>query len=403
MAQQAALLSPLRRPAVRLVTIGQALSTLGDMFFLVALPFLLVGGADPVHVGAPSLATTLAVLGVARVVATPVGGMLADRWHPRTVMLIADGGRSVGILLFLPVFAARPLLWQLVVGALVVGVLEGLFLPAYRAVMPSLVPGEELAAANAVGESASVVAVVVGPLVAGVAVLAFGPAVAIGINAVTFAVSAALLALVRPIGQGGEAEPMSVTGLRGFVKATPLFSAVLVIAGVLGLTTAAVLSVALPLLAASQHTDGARVFGYLLAANGVGMLAGALLAGGVRWPVRRGLVAVGLLAMHGLLMAGLPHVPLAVQLLAVAGLGLIDGVLSIMVLTLVQTIAPKALLGRAMAALTLVRTGVYPLAAALAGALIAAWGNTPMFLVAGAGAVLAALAAAALPAIREAR
>lgn len=393
------LLIPLRRRDVRLVVVGQSLSTLGDMLFTVALPFMLLAGG--VRAGARDLAVTLVVLGTVRLLATPLGGILADRWHPRTVMLLADGARALAVLLFLPWDGAAPGLWRLAAGAVVMGLFEGIFLPAYRVMMPTLVPDEELAAANSVGEAGSVLAVVLGPLIAGVAVVAFGAGPVIAVNAATFGLSAILLSAMRAVRPPAPA-PVPAGGLAGFVRRTPLFTAVLVMTGALGLTAAAVLSVALPALAAERYPDGARVFGYLLAANGAGLLVGTVLAGGVRWPRRRGLLAVGLLAVHGLGLFAIPYVGLALALPILALLGLVDGALGVLVITVVQRLAPEGLRGRVMAAFTVVRTSVFPLAAAVAGAVVTALGAPAMFVAAGVGVFVVSVLGVGLRAVREA-
>jgi MFS transporter, DHA3 family, tetracycline resistance protein len=404
--------APLRRRDFRLLTAGQSLSSFGDLMFTVALPFLLLSGGT--LAGARDLAGVLTVLGIARLIGTPIGGVLADRWDPRRVMLVADGGRAIGVLLFVPWDgAARPQVWQLLAGALAVGVLEGIFLPAYRAITPMLVSDRELPAANSVGEAANVIAVIAGPLVAGIAVGTVGPAAVIGINAVTFALSAAILvAMRRPVraGEGAATADRPVPGeaapgpsLSRFVRRTPLFPAVLLMTAVLSLTAAAILSVALPVLAADRFSDGARAYGYLLGAHGVGLLAGTVAAGAVRWPERRGLVAVALLVLHGSGLVVLPQVPgLLPAVLILALLGVVDGALGVLVLTLLQRLAPDTLRGRVMAAFTVVRTSTYPLAVALAGIVVTRADAPAMFLVAGAGVLVVAGLGVLLRPVREA-
>src|SRR5262249_44885742 len=82
---------PLAVRNFRLLSVGQSTSTIGDYCYAVALPWLILSG----HGGTVLLGTVLACYGVPRTVLIPLGGVLADRLGPRTVMLASDLGRCV--------------------------------------------------------------------------------------------------------------------------------------------------------------------------------------------------------------------------------------------------------------------------------------------------------------------
>ena len=82
---------PLAVRSFRLLTAGQFASTIGDFCYAVALPWLVLSA----HGGAILLGTVLACYGVPRTVLIPVGGVLADKVGPRTLMLAADAARCV--------------------------------------------------------------------------------------------------------------------------------------------------------------------------------------------------------------------------------------------------------------------------------------------------------------------
>jgi MFS family permease len=93
---------PLGVRSFRLLAGGQFTSTIGDYCYAVALPWLVLSS----HGGAILLGTVLACYGVPRTVLIPVGGVLADKVGPRTVMLAADAMRCV-LVTALAVLAAR--------------------------------------------------------------------------------------------------------------------------------------------------------------------------------------------------------------------------------------------------------------------------------------------------------
>lgn len=133
----AGLLRPLRRPDFGLLVTGQTVSTFGDFLFVVAFPFLVLAGPD----GVRGLGLALTLLGLARLLGAPLGGILADRWHPSVTMIGADLARAMAL-----AWLAASLqdgvapLWRYCVVATLLGLLEGVFLPAYRSVTPAVLP-----------------------------------------------------------------------------------------------------------------------------------------------------------------------------------------------------------------------------------------------------------------------
>ena len=142
---------PLAARSFRRLAGGQFASTIGDYCYAVALPWLVLSA----HGGAIMLGTVLACYGVPRTVLIPVGGVLADKAGPRTVMLAADSARCV-LVAGLAVLAARQVVSLAALGpiAALTGAGEGLFIPASFAIMPSLLNEDRLAAGNALSTAA---------------------------------------------------------------------------------------------------------------------------------------------------------------------------------------------------------------------------------------------------------
>jgi MFS family permease len=414
--------SPLADRNFRLLTAGQATSTIGDFCYVVALPWFVLSS----HGGTVLLGTVLACYGVPRTALIPLGGVLADRIGPRRLMLGADVARCL-LTVALTVLAARhlaSLVWLAPVAALL-GAGEGLFMPASFAIMPSLLPAESLQAGNAINSAAVQVGTVLGPALGGTLVATSGPVPAFAIDAASFAVSAAALWLMRPppavpalaeaagAGQadaapGGEAAgaaagrktaPPSVWRL---LRGSVFFRRVLLISVLANLTFAGTFEVALPALAHAHY--GAGGFGTLMACLGVGSVAGTLVAARRLTSARPMVVASAAFIGAGVFVAlmpflgGLPGAALAALLFG-AGIGFGD----IIVITLIQQWSPPAVLGRVMSMIMLASLGVFPLSVAISGLLVRAFGPVPFFPAAGATLVLGLVIALASSEVRNFR
>ena len=178
----------------RLLCGGQFASTIGDFCYAVALPWLVLSA----HGGAILLGIVLACYGVPRTVLIPVGGVLADKIGPRTLMLAADAARCV-LVAGLAVLAARHIASLAALGpiAALIGAGEGLFIPASFAIMPSLLDGERLAAGNALSTAAVQAGSLLGPALGGALVaVTRASTAAFAVDAASFGVSALTLLLI---------------------------------------------------------------------------------------------------------------------------------------------------------------------------------------------------------------
>jgi len=399
----AGLLHPLRVPAFRLLVTGQTLSTFGDLLFLVVFPFLVLAG----RAGVGGLGVVMTILGISRLAASPLGGLLADRWHPRLTMLGADIGRAVTLAwLAVTLHNGAVALWQFAIVAVVLGALEGMFLPAYRAITPAVLPEKDVPAGYSVGEALNITAVIAGQLTAGVVLTQLGSVAVVGIDVATFGASAvSLLAMGSSLAMGngraqlrapakhghGAARPAR-TSLRAFAMSSRLFVVILLMTGMVSVTAAGLFAVGLPTFAKERFTGAAEVYGIFLVGISVGRLVGSLAAGALVGARKRGLLALGLLLVHGAALALLPSIGgLPALVPTLTALGLADGTLAVVVVTLTQRLAPPDVLGGAMGALTLVQTGSYPVSVALAGYAVATFGVRAAFVAGGIGVLAVAL------------
>ena len=384
----------------RLLAGGQFTSTIGDYCYTVALPWLVLSNRG----GAILLGTVLACYGVPRMVLIPVGGVLADKIGPRTVMLIADAMRCV-LVAALAVLAARHTVSLAALGPLAacIGAGEGLFIPASFAIMPSLLDGDKLSAGNAISTAAVQAGSLVGPAVGGALVaITRASTWAFGIDAASFAVSALTLVLIpRRAATGtvsGDADSAAEAdtgggesqGVLAFLRKSRALQVLLVVVIAANLAGGGVDGVALPSLAHARF--GAAGYGALLACLAAGSVLGTLAAartGGLRRPV---IFASAVFVVDATALALTPY--LGGEAGAAAALfvmGAANGLGNVTLLTVMQKRTPPALLGRVMSAVMLCAFGSYPLSVALSGVLVRHIGPTPFFPVAGGLVALAIL------------
>lgn len=305
----------------RLLFGAQAVSVLGDRMAIIALAFavLEIGGSTAdvglvLAAGAfPLVATVLA------------GGVVADRASRRAVMVTADLVRvaSQATMAALLIGGVAEV-WMLALVAGVTGAATGFFGPASTGLLPEVVLAEQLQPANGLRASAVSTGEILGPVLGGVLVAAAGAGWAIAIDAVTFAISAACLALLRIPSRVATERSSFVAELRqGWVAFrsrrwvwtfVAYFAIVNLLWGAWGV---------LGPIVADRDLGGAAAWGTILAAVGVGALAGSLLAAQLRprRPLLLAALADGLFALPLALLATTPPVPLIAAAALLSGAG----------------------------------------------------------------------------------
>jgi MFS family permease len=414
--------APLRHRPFRLLAIGQLTSNIGDLFYSVALPWYVLSH----HGGALLLGAVLACYGVARTVALMVGGSLSDRLRPWTVMLGADAARAVVTVALVVVVATRPpSLLLLAPIAVLLGVGGGLFLPGSMAMIPALLPDEDLQAGNALSSGWTQMAILVGPAIGGIVVAAVGPAPAFAVDAATYVVSALTLLGVRALAPAAPAyagsvavkpavsaapEPGAAAGAAGIaadstatvenaatsdaaavptlwqvIRAERVLRLIFAITLVANLTSGAEAEVALPALAHGPFHGGAVGYGVLLASLGAGALVGTILAGQPPSFQRPAVIGSCGFIAESAFTAAVPYLggtaPAAVML---AGFGLLNGFSNVLTITAFQRWARPQMLGRLMGFLMLGSLGIFPVSVLLGGVVVHAFGPAIVFPLSGA-------------------
>lgn len=277
----------------RLLWLSQSVSVIGDALVIVAIGLYVTRLTHrPSDVG-----LVLGAYALPMVFFLLLGGVVADGMPRQLVMLTSDLVRAlVHAILAVLIATATVRIWHMVVIGLVYGAAEAFFRPAYTGLVPQTVPEQAIQPAQALGGLSSEVAEMASPALATLLVLGVGGAVAFGIDAVTFLISAALLSRVRPRerGKSGQSGTVIQELAQGWValKQRPWALWTIVAISVVVFITLAPFYVVGATVAREQYGSEA-VFRWTNAAYGIGTVAGAVLAS--RWrprhPIRTGLLA----------------------------------------------------------------------------------------------------------------
>ncbi len=172
---------------------SQTLSVAGDSFALIAVPLLILRATGSVA----QMGLLTGAAGAAAVVAGIFAGILADRLDRWILMAACDLARMVLYGLIPLVWAVHPQVWLLYVILPLCAALGMIFQVCYVTVVPTLSGPARITEANGLLYGASSTAAIAGPLLAGLASAALGPASAIAVDAVSFAASAVGVLLIR--------------------------------------------------------------------------------------------------------------------------------------------------------------------------------------------------------------
>ncbi|GAB3837982.1 MFS transporter [Kribbella italica] len=403
---------PLRHRDYRLLWTGLAVALLGSGLWLVALAWQVIElGGGPVQLSVVTTAYSIGLL-----VCVLFGGIAADRLSQRSVIVVADSVRGV-VLLGLAALALVGLLeiWHLATAAVLVGAGEAFLIPAYTALVPRLLPPEELLAANGLeGTLRPLAQQATGPVIGGLVIAAISPGVAILVAGLTYLFSAACVLAMNlrhepaspevQDGAGTPADEAAPTGVRAmaadlregwsYVRRTRWLLASLLFGTFFVLFILGPLEVLLPFAIRDQLGGDAREFGLVMAAFGIGGAVGALLISSRALP-RRYLTVMTL-------MWGVGSVPVVVLgfaqdlwlMMAGAAIAGAAGSAGMVIWgTLLQRRVPDHLRGRISSLDFFVSLLLMPVSMALAGPAGALFGVSAVFIAAGVGPALVSFAA----------
>lgn len=402
MAQLPRAVRPFATGQYRLLFGALTLSLFGGGMWLVALVWQVIElGGGPLQLSITATATSIGMVG-----ATLIGGVVADRVPQRLILVGIESVKLLSMAAVAALALAGSLeLWHLVVAAALLGIGEGFFYPAYSAILPALLPADDLLAANGIeGVLRPAALQAAGPAVAAGLIALGGPPTAFAVIVVVHLAALAGLVVMRsvPIARdrsGDSAHPL-VSMYRDmregvvYMVRTPWLFATLLFAFGWVLVLLGPIEVLLPFAVRDQTGGGAGSFALVLAAFGVGGAIGSIVVASRRLP-RRYLTVM-------LLAWGIGSVPLAiigftnelwVMAVAVFIVGFTGSAGQVIWGTLLQRRVPRDLLGRVSSLDFFISLALMPVSMALAGPVGEAVGLAPTFLVAGVVPVFFAVAA----------
>jgi MFS family permease len=380
---------PLRLPTFRNLLIADVVSDIGAFVQGVGAAWLMVSlGAGPAYVALTQTASSLPYF----LLALPAGsaGDIVDR---RRLILFTESW-MVGVALITAVFTISGFMspWLLLVLTFALSAGDAFETPTWRAILPELVPKEDLPMASALNGIEFNLARAVGPALAGVIIAAAGVATAFVWNAVSFfGVILVVAKWKRPI-RKRTAPPETFTGATvaaiRYVNHSPAILTVLVRTGVVMFFSSALFAL-LPTVARSVNKT-AIGYGVLLGCFGAGAIVGALIMQPARakWSteaiVSAGVVVLGLAIVA---TSGLHRLSTLAPVMLIGGAAWV--VFISLINALVQNLAPDWVRARVLAIFILVYQGSFALGSAVWGAIAQRAGIRAALVYAGIGTISA--------------
>lgn len=376
-----------------LYALSALVSLIGDQLTLIALPWLMLTLTnDPVAVG-----IMFALLGVPRAVMILVGGALADRFHPASILMLTR------LLSWLALSVLALMCWQnqvqpmhLYVFATLLGLTSAIAYPAGASLLPRLLHNDLLRPANGIMMGLTQLAALVGPVASGVIIHTYkdsglenvGYAVVFGLDGLTFLAAAVLLKLIAfPAEQGladGDRPGLRQSLAEGWthIRSDAALSSFLLYIGLVSLFTTGPLLVGVPLLVRDELQGGVLQYSTFLVFMNIGALLSMFLVPTMAAIPKPRFIAVMLCLdmLIGLLMVvfvniKVPGLPQAILLVV----GMIAAYVQIALITRIQMRVDRRYLGRVMSYVMFAYAGLVPVSASLAGFAVKHFSAKQMF------------------------
>jgi MFS family permease len=357
---------------------GYFISSIGDWFYRMALPLLVY----EITGSAMSMAVTYGLTYLPYVIFSPFGGVAADRINRQRLLVIGDFLSAIVVgLLAIAVWLHVKKVWIIYSAVFILAGVEPFYHPAFQSLVPSLVSDPQLPKANAWLNGAENLITLAGPLLGGVFIATIGTKSVLLLDAVSFLVSALLLAAIR-IRKTEKQQGLKTASVLGEVREGLQYvweNPVIRYGSLLFLGT----NFAITIFQANYVYFLTQVLGSTptqlglgFAIPGIGAIFGALVAPKLGKQFQAGTLILGSTVTAGFftlpLFVAKDAISVAISWAIVTTLGTIN---AITWFTLRQRVVPQHLLGRVIALTRLVAFAAIPIAASIGGLIMSATQN----------------------------
>ncbi|GAA0997362.1 MFS transporter [Acrocarpospora macrocephala] len=371
----------------------------GDSFALIAVPLLILHATGSVA----QMGLLTGVSGAASVTAGVFAGVLVDRFDRRTLLIACDLARFALYAVIPLAWLAGPRIWLLYVVLPLAEAVGMVFQVTYVTAVRGLVGEERVTEANGKLYATAAAAGILGPMLAGVVAGWVGLTAAIAINAVSFAVSAIGISLIRlskhapaPAAERDRPWRELVAGAV-FLWRQPVLRVLTILLSVFIFMTLGLTDIVIYRLKHDLEQPDS-VVGVVLGVGAVGTMLGALVVARVRRRLGFGPAWIGAHALAGLAIVGVGFAGSVWGVAAIMACYLACvSVAGICSMSLRQQVTPDHLLGRVTSAFWTIHFALGPVGAAALTWGAARFGSTPVFVFAGVSCLLLAVIALATP------
>jgi len=387
----------------RLFFYGQSISLIGTWMQRVAMSWLVY-----------RLSNSAVILGIVAFsgqiptfLLTPFGGVAADRYNRRRLLMATQILATIqAVILATLVLTGVIAVWHLIILSIALGIINAFDMPTHQSFVVQMIDNrEDLGNAIALNSSMVNVARLLGPSIAGLLIATVGEGLCFTINAASYLVVITTLAIMSVTQQKNTSKATVWQQLKGGFSYALGFAPVKYLIAFLALLSLAGMPyvVLMPIFASDILHGGSRTFGFLMAASGVGALAGAIYLARRKTVLGLGKVIVISSSLFGVGLIGfsLSTVTwLSMLCMLFAGLGMI--LLLASSNTILQTLVEDDMRGRVMSLYAMAFVGSVPFGSLIAGYLASRIGAAHTLMIGGACCLFGSfLFSRKLPALRK--
>jgi MFS family permease len=359
----------------RFFWVGHLISFSGTWMHATALSWLVYSlTKSPFYLGLVSAASSLPIL-----LFSLFGGAAADRFKKRNLLILTQAASIVpalvvGLLTSMGVIAV----WHIMVLAFMLGTANAFDFPTRQSFLLEMVERKKLMNAVALNSAAFNASRMIGPVLAGVIITTMGLPICFYINAGSYGAMLIALLFIKSRGQEKAGQISLMKDIRegmDFIRKEPSVRRPLLLVGTFSLFGLPFV-VLLPVFAEEILHAGARGYGFLLGASGIGALSSALIIafkGEIQ--EKRKLISIASLVFPAALILFSMSRSYAISLLIMVVVGLAVVAFLATANTTMQLKSPDRLRGRVMSVYTLVFRGMVPIGSFIVGAVAALLGT----------------------------